>query len=152
VKPFQVKAQLPFILLLVGAVLLGPGCSRRATKNVRLQSQWNAKCKEAGDILSGITDVPSAKAAEPKLKSILEEMAKLDAQLQKSYDPDDVSPSERSEVAQEVAQGIGETQRLNQETLRLGKEPELRAALGETWKKIPSVVMLEAMGAIPKSN
>ena len=68
---------LPFIFLAGLAVFL-PACSRRATENERLQKQWNAKCKEAADLLAGVTDVASAKAAEPRLKIVLQEMAKLD--------------------------------------------------------------------------
>ena len=41
-------------------------------------------------------------------------------------------------------------QRLTQETLRIGKEPELPAAFGDTWRMIPNAFMLEAAGAIPK--
>ena len=53
-------------------------------------------------------------------------------------------------MTEAVAQGIAETQRLNMETLRISKNPEVVAALGATWKKLPSVMMLEAMGGIQK--
>ena len=151
-KARRIELRLLTAILLAGLAVFLPACSRRASENERLQKQWNAHCKEAADLLAGVTDVASAKAAEPRLKIVLEEMARLDERLGKSYDPEDVDPSERTRMTKEMARGIGEMQRLTQETLRIGKDPELRAAFGDTWRKIPSVFMLEAAGAIPKSK
>ena|SRR6266568_7240928 len=131
-------------------IALTPACSRRKSQNERLQHQWNAKVKEMADLLAGVTDVPSAKAAEPKLAAAMTEFERIAKELDKSYDPEDVDPSEQKPMTEAVAQGIAETQRLNTETLRISKSPELVAALGATWKKLPSVMMLEAMGGIQK--
>ena len=142
----------PFAIIFLFAIIVAlPACGRRQAQNLRLHKQWNVKCKEAADLLASINDVASARAAEPKLKVVLQELAKVDEQLQTWYDSENVDGSDRPAMTKEVAAGIGEMQRLNQETLRISKDPELRAALGETWKKIPSVFMLESVGAIPKS-
>ncbi|MFL5342095.1 MAG: hypothetical protein ACJ8F7_18270 [Gemmataceae bacterium] len=140
------------VRILVCLIVFVPACGRGKSQNERLQAQWNARCKEAANLLAGIQDVPSARAAEPKLKSALQEMEKINKELGKTYDSEDVDPSDSRGMTQEVAGGIGEMQRLSAETLRISKHPELIAALGETWRKLPSVFMLEATGAIPKSK
>jgi hypothetical protein len=140
------------VVILVGLCALLPGCSRRVSHNVRLQQQANAKCKECAELLATVVDLPSAKAAEPKLKAALQELAKIEAELEKSYDPENVAPSEHDSMTEEVAKGMAEMQRLNGETVRISKNAELVAALGSTWKALPSVFMLEASGAIPKSK
>jgi len=127
-------------------------CNNQQAENERLQDEWNLRCRELATVLGDVKDVPSAKAAEPRLQPILKEMKRLDEQLGKSYDPESVDPGESRKMSKSVAQGIQDMQRLNLETLRISKEPELVAALGETWKKLPSVLMLEASGAIPKSK
>ena len=137
---------------LVCLVVFLPACGGGKSGNDRLQAQWNARCKEAADLLASVQDVPSAKAAEPKLKAALQEMEKINKELGKTYDSEDVDPGESQGMTKEVAGGIGEMQRLNTETLRISKHPELVAALGETWRKLPSVFMLESVGAIPKSK
>src|SRR5207253_641811 len=104
------------------------------------------------DLLAGITDVPSAKAAEPKLRAALQELEKINEQLDKSSDPEDLNQREARRMMEEVAKGIAAMQQLNTETLRVSKIPGASAALGDTWAKLPSVAMLEASGAIPKGK
>ena len=140
------------VIVLVAVCALLPACNRQKAQNEKLQRQWNAKCKEAAELLASVKDVPSAKSAEPKLKAALQDLEAIGSQLDKSYDPEDVSPGEAKGMTKEVGEGIAEMQRLNAETLRISKSPEIIAALGETWKKLPSVFMLEASGAIPKTQ
>ena len=102
--------------------------------------------------MAGVSDVENARAAEPKLRVAVDELGRIDRELEKTYNPEDVDPGERKGMTEEVAKGIAAMQRLNQETLRVGRQPELVAALGETWKNLPSVPMLEAQGAIPKAK
>ncbi|HLW65906.1 MAG TPA: hypothetical protein VKS79_11340 [Gemmataceae bacterium] len=143
-------ARLLFILVAVCTLL--PACTSRRAQNEKLQRQWNAKCKEAADLLASVKDVPSAKAAEPKLKSVLQELDAVGNQLDKSYDPENVDAIESRAMAKEVAEGIAEMQRLNAESLRISESPELVAALGESWKKLPVAMMLEAGSALQKSK
>jgi hypothetical protein len=140
------------LLALAVGFLMISACNSRQAQNIKLQRQWNAKTKEAADLLAGVTDVPSAKAAEPKFKQVLQELIAIGKQMDKTYDPENEDARQSSKMTQEVAEGIAETQRLNVETVRISKNPDLVAALGETWKKLPSVLMLEATGAIPKSQ
>src|SRR5579864_431689 len=143
-------ARLLFILVAVCTLL--PACTSRRAQNEKLQRQWNAKCKEAADLLASVKDVPSAKAAEPKLKSVLQELDAVGNQLDKSHDPENVDAIESRAMAKEVAEGIAEMQRLNAESLRISESPELVAALGESWKKLPVAMMLEAGSALQKSK
>jgi hypothetical protein len=140
------------VFVLIALLALLPACNRRQAQNEKLQRQWNAKCKEAADLLASVKDVPSAKSAEPKLKVVIQDLNAIGRQMDKSYDPENVDASESAGMTKEVAAGIQETQRLNAETVRISKSPDLVAALGPTCKKLPSVLMLEASGAIPKSG
>ena len=137
-------------VLLVCLAAFVPACGRRQANNENLQKQWNAKCKEAADLLTGVTDVGSAKAAESKLKVVLRELDEINNQLEKSYDPENVSHGEARGMMKELANGIGEMQRLNAETLRISKNTDLVAALGGTWKLLPMAPTLDA-GAVPRS-
>jgi hypothetical protein len=139
-------------LLALILTFLSIACNDQAAENERLQEEWNIRCRELAAVLGGIKDVRSAKDAEPYLRLILQRMKKVEERLGKTYDPEDVDPRESRKMSKAVAQGIEDMQRLNLETLRISKEPELVAALGDTWKKLPSVFMLEASGAIPKSK
>ena len=124
---------------------LVPACSRRQSQNVRLQLQCNAKTKEIADLLAGVSDVPSARAADPKIAAALGDLEKLEQQLERSYDPENVASSEQGPMTEAIAEGIAEAQRMNAETLRIRQNPELVAALGATWKKLPSVIMMDAI-------
>ena len=138
-------------VLLVCLAAFVPACGRRQANNENLQKQWNAKCKEAADLLAGVTDVGSAKVAQPNLKAVLQEIDKINNQLEKSYDPENVSPNEARGMVKELANGVSEMQRLNDETLRISKKAELVAALGDVWKMLPMALMLDASGGMPKS-
>jgi len=140
-------------LLFLGClVLLATGCSTHEAPNTRLFKQWNAKCKEAADLLETIKDVSSAKTAEPKLKVVMQELHKLDERLQESYDSEDVDAVDAPRITKHVAEGIGQMQRLMVESLRIGQNPELRAALGETWKSLPAAAMMDAQGNLPATE
>jgi hypothetical protein len=140
------------LVFVLGLIALTPACSRRKSHNERLQQQWNAKVKELADLLAGVTDPPAANAAVPKLEKAVQELERVEKELRKYSDPEDVDPSEQQPMTEAVVQGIAEMQRLNVEILRISKSPELVTALGQTWRKIPDVPMLEAAGAIPKSK
>src|SRR5438477_13190733 len=103
--------QIASLIVLFCLIVLTPACSRRKTQNERLQQQWNAKVKEMADLLAGVTDVSSAKAAEPKLAAAMEAYDRIAEELDKRYDSEDVDPSEQKPMTEAVAQGIAETQR-----------------------------------------
>jgi len=98
-----------------------------------------------------IQDVPSAKAAEPGLRVVMQELNKLNEQLDASYDSEEVDFQDSPRITKLVVEGIGEMQRLDMESLRVGKDPELRAALGEAWNLLPAKAMMEAQGESPPS-
>jgi hypothetical protein len=100
--------------------------------------------KEAADLLATVKDVATAKAAGPKLAATMREIQKIDEQLEKSYDPEEVDAHDSPRVTKQVAEGIGEMQRLMVESVRVGKDPEIRAALGEAWQLLPAAAMMEA--------
>jgi len=132
------------VVFIVCVVVSLPACSRQGARNIALQKQWNAKCKEAADLLAGVTDVASARAAEPKLIRVFDEWEKIGEQLDESYDPENVAVRDNKAMTEAAAQGIVEMQRLTQETLRISKRPELVEALGKAWKRNPSTMMLQA--------
>jgi hypothetical protein len=136
------------VLALIAVVAL-PGCSPRKSQHIRIQKRWNAKVKEAADLLASVTDEAGARAAESKLAATLRELDRINDELEK-FEDQEVITGEKDPLLQAVGEGIAETQRLNMETLRISKEPELVAALGPTWKQLPSVFMLEAAGAISR--
>jgi hypothetical protein len=140
------------VVALTVVCLMQSACNSQGAHNVKLQRQWNAKTREVADLLAGVKDVPSAKAAGPKLNTVLQELDAINSQLDKSYDPENVDAGELGKMTKEVAEGIAETQRMNVETIRISKSPDVVAALGDTWRKLPSVFMLEASGAFPKSQ
>lgn len=143
--------RIPILILAACVITLVPACSRRRSHHERVQLRWNAKVKEMSDLLTSVTDVPSARSAEPRLAAAVKEFDRVAEELDK-IDPEDTDASDRNRLAEAVAQSIVETQRMNAETLRISKNPEMVAALNATWKKLPSVFMLEAAGAIPKSK
>ena len=121
-----------------------PACAPSRASNSRLFSQWNAKCKEAADLLETVKDVASAKAASPKIATVMRELHKIDEQLQQSYDSEDVDAIEAPRVTRQVGEGIAHMQRLMAESLRVGKDPEMQAAMGEAWNLLPVAGMMEA--------
>jgi hypothetical protein len=142
----------PAALAFAAIILFLPACDSRQTQEIKLQRQWNAKVRETADLLAGVTDVPSAKAAEPKLKQMLQELTAIGKQMDKTADPESEGGGESAKLTQAVAEGIAEAQRLNAETLRISKNPEMVTALGESWKKLPIAMIQEAAGAIQKSQ
>jgi|GEM_PF-3170198 hypothetical protein len=132
--------------------LVAPACVPRQAENTRLFKQWNAKCKEAADLLESIKDVPTAKAAAPKLKAVMEELGKLNEKLERSYDPEDVDIADMPGTTKQVGEGIAQMQRLMMESVRIGKDREMRAALGDTWQYLPAAAMMDAQGNFPASQ
>lgn len=124
------------VLLLVCLSLFLPGCGRGQAHNVRLLRDYKDKCKEAADLLAGVKDVPSAQAVLPRLKASLQEMDELQAKLEQSYDPTEVDPWDEAAVDEQALGGIAEFQRLVAESARIAKNPEIKAALGETWDRL----------------
>ena len=131
--------------LLAALAVALPGCMPQS-QNIWLLKQWNVKCQEAADLMAGVKDVPSAKAAEPRLVKLLAEMDKIQERLEKTYDSSDVDPSEERGAREQGTEGIVQMQRLLVETMRIGKQPELTAALGEAWNRLPSKHLLDATG------
>lgn len=123
------------LLILTCTALLMLGCGGQA-HNVRLLKQWNAHCKEAADLLAGVKDAASARAALPRLKAALQAMDEVQTELDETYDPTEVDPWDESAVNEPVAQGIVEMQRLTAESVRIARDPEIKAALGETWDRL----------------
>ena len=128
------------------------GCDIGRRKPDTLMQRWAAKCKEAADLLAGIKDVPSAKLAEPKLKVALRELAQIGEQMEQLQDrEEDYISDARFELKHQLkgaVEGIAEMQRLTLETQRISKQPELKEALGDTWKELPSAAILEANGEL----
>ena len=138
--------RLPLLGLLLAAALL-PACNVRHMQAASLMKQWGAKCKEAADLLAGVKDAATAKAAAPRLDTLVKEMDKLQEQIDRVYDPTEVEPGDEQAVMEEVAQNIVQMQRLMVEVGRVGKEPEIAAALGETWKRLSFIDVLNQPGA-----
>jgi hypothetical protein len=134
--------------LLAGLAFVLSGCGGGQAHNVRLLKQWSAHCKEAADLLAGVKDVASAKATLPRLKAALQAMDEVGAQLEESYDPTEVDPWDGSAVDEPAAQGIVEMQRLAAESVRIAKDPEIKAALAEIWPRLSMGGILDnpAMG------
>ncbi len=132
-------------LMLVAALLIGAaGCAPRQGANTRLFKQWNAKCKEAADLVATVKDVPTAKAAAPKIAAAIRELDEISGTLEDSYDPTEVDFRDAPRVDKQVGEGIVEMQRLMTESLRVGKDPEMKAALGDAWNLLPVADMMEA--------
>jgi hypothetical protein len=149
----RIDGHLAFVLGV--AILAGPACSVGPvgrTQNTRLFKQWNAKCKEAADLLETIKDVPTAKAAAPQLKAVLEELDKLSEKLEASYDPAAPEEADMPGTTKQVGEGIAQMQRLMLESVRVGKDPEIRAALGDAWQWLPAAAMMDAQGNFPATE
>jgi hypothetical protein len=142
--------RLVVLVALLGAVS-AIGCENNHAQTNRLFQQWNAKIKEAADLLETVQDVASAKAAAPQLTSVMQDLHQINEKLEISYDPEGVDFGDSLRVTQGVGEAIAQMQRLDMEGLRVGKDPELRAALGEAWNLLPAKAMMEAQGELPPS-
>jgi hypothetical protein len=134
-----------FCLVVGCMVSILAGCGAQS-RNLRLLKQSNVKSKEVADLLAGVKDVSSAKAAEPRLNRALAEFNKVSAALETSYDSSDVDPGDRPAAEEHAAEGILQMQRMLAETMRIAKQPQVVAALGETWNQLPSTKLMEATG------
>jgi hypothetical protein len=145
-------AWLMALMLILTLDLVGCDIGRR--QNAGLMGKWTAKCKDAADLLASIKDVPSAQLAEPKLKVALQELAEIDEQVQRLREAEEgeyIPEARLQHEMKQVAEGIAEMQRLAIETQRISKQPELKEALGDTWKELPSVAILEASSELPEN-
>lgn len=93
-----------------------------------------------------MTDEASARAAAPTVKKAIAAMEKTQEQLDECYDPEDVSGREAEAMAEELAKGIGDFQRMMQESMRIAQRPELIAALGDAWDALPTSAIMKAQG------
>ena len=125
------------------------GCEVGRPQSSRHLTTWTEKCKEAADLLETVKDVPSAKAAAPKLKAVMQELHQLNEQIEATYDPEEVDFVDSPRVTKQVGEGIAEMQRMMLESVRVGKDSELRAALGDTWQLLPAAAMMDAQGNLP---
>jgi hypothetical protein len=145
-------AWLMALMLILTLDLVGCDIGRR--QNAGLMGKWTAKCKDAADLLASIKDVPRAQLAEPKLKVALQELAEIDEQVQRLREAEEgeyIPEARLQHEMKQVAEGIAEMQRLAIETQRISKQPELKEALGDTWKELPSVAILEASSELPEN-
>jgi hypothetical protein len=76
----------------------------------------------------------------------MKELGKLDEQIEALNDRDDDDLLSMPHQTKQVGEGIGHMQRLMIEGVRIGKEPELRAALGEAWNYLPAAMMVDEEG------
>ena len=134
------------LLALTALSIFLPACGGGQALNVRLLKQYKDKCKEAADLLAGVKDVPSARATLPRLKAAVQAMDDAQAQLDESYDPTEVDPWDESAVDEQAYGGIAEMQRLIAESARIAKQPEIKAALGETWDRLSMGGLLDKPG------
>ena len=140
------------VVFVVVLVMSLAGCDIGRRQNAGLMGKWTAKCKDAADLLASIKDVPSAMLAEPKLKVALQELAEIDEQVQRLREAEEgeyITETRLKHEMKQVVEGIAEMQRLTLEMQRIRKQPELKEALGDTWKELPSVAILEANGEQP---
>jgi predicted nuclease with TOPRIM domain len=121
-----------------------PACAPRQAQNARLFREWNAKCKEAADLLTTVKDVQSAKAVAPRLSALMKRLDEINEKLDQTCDPEEAALDDSPRTVKQLAEGIGEMQRLTMESVRIGQDPEIRAALGEAWQLLPAAAMMEA--------
>jgi hypothetical protein len=142
-------ARLNKIALLLAALLL-PACNLQQAQAILLMKQWNIRCKEAADLLAGVKDAASAKAAAPRLEVLVKEMDKLQEQIDRVYDPTEVDPGDERAVTEQAALDIVQMQRLMVEVIRIGQQPELQAGLGPTWDRLSGYDVLKHSGLSPQ--
>jgi hypothetical protein len=112
------------------------GCQLAEPSAGRLIRQSAAKYRETADLLAGVKDAESAKAAAPRVKTLVDEMDKLHEQIERVHDPAEVDFDDQPAVTEAVVESIQEMQRLMAEVARIGKEPSLREALGNSWDRL----------------
>jgi hypothetical protein len=135
--------------LLLVTVLL-PACNLQQAQAIALMKQWSAKCQEAADLLAGVKDAGTAKAAAPRLDVLIQEMDKLQEQIDRVYDPTEVDPGDEKAVMEEVGQNIVQMQRLMAEVVRIGQRPELTAALGKSWDRLSGYDVINVSDVKPQ--
>lgn len=135
-----------FHLSLVCLVLAVGACSLPQSQRTRLFKQWAAKCKEAADLLESVQDVASAKAAGPKIIAVMKELGKLDEQIEAIHDRDDGDILDMPRETKQVGESINQMQRLMTQSVRIGKDRELKAALGDAWNYLPAAMLLDEEG------
>jgi formaldehyde-activating enzyme involved in methanogenesis len=122
-------------LFLLPLVVL-TGCGLAQPPAVRLIRQATVKYRETADLLVGVKDAASAKAAAPRLKQLIDEMDKLHEQIERVHDPEEVDFDDHPAVTKAVVESIQEMQRLMAEVARIGKEKPLREGLGDSWDRL----------------
>jgi hypothetical protein len=140
------------IVVLLLAMLL-PACNVQHVQQVRAKSlmkQWGTKCKAAADLLAGVKDAASAKAAAPRLDVLVKEMDQIQEQIDRVYDPTEVDPGDEGPVMEEVGQNIVQMHRLFAEVARIGQQPEITAALGPAWDRLSGYDVLNHSGLAPQ--
>lgn len=135
------------MLLLAALALAQPACNLRQAQAISLMKQWNVRCKEAADLLSGVKDAASARAAAPRLDVLVKEMDKIQGEIDRVYDPTEVDPGDERGVTEQAAQDIVQMQRLFVEVARIGQQPEITTALGDAWKRLSFYDVLNQPGS-----
>ncbi len=138
---------------LIAMVSLSPlvvltGCGLAQPPAARLIRQSTAKCRETADLLAGVKDVASAKAAAPRLKKLIDEIDRLNEQIERVYDPSDVPLGQESAIHAELPESIAQMQRVMTEAARIRQEPAWVEALGEAGKRLTGLDVLagDALG------
>jgi hypothetical protein len=144
-------ARLAATALVLTALSLS-ACNLQQSRAVSLMKQWGQKCKEAADLLAGVKDAASAKAAAPRLEKLVTEMDKIQGEIDRVYDPSEVDPADESAIMEEVGGNIVQMQRLMTEVARIGKQPEIQAALGKSWDRLSGYDVILQGGMLPEQS
>jgi hypothetical protein len=99
-----------------------------------LARQNTALLKDFGTTLSKITDASSAKQYTPTLEKLSERAKDLQARMSKAGEPDEEASKKLiTELGPEMGASM---QKITQEMIRIGSDPELQAILGPTLDKM----------------
>jgi hypothetical protein len=133
-------------LVVSGLLIALAGCRFGDPPAARLIRQSTLKCQEAADLLAGVKDAAAAKAAAPRLKKLVDEIDRINEQIERIYDPSEVDPADEPAIHAELPESIAQMQRLMTEASRIRQEPALVEALGEAGKRLAG---LDVLGSDP---
>jgi hypothetical protein len=118
----------PLAAVGVLAVLLA-GCK---TDHESVTKDVIGKMKEMTSVLKGVTDETSAKAAAPKLRSISEQMRKLQDEIKKLGEP---TPEVKKELATKYEGQVRDvSMEFFKELSRIGMNPKLAGPINDAMK------------------
>jgi len=124
-------------LFLGGLLLSSLGCNSQYSTRLSFTRQMTALTKETADLLATVQDKPSAEAAAPKLKVLVERMSKLGDEFEAMDTEDEIYLGQQDQtILEESGKWFAEQARLMQEQQRIGQNAEARDALGEVWRQM----------------